>query len=92
EPDASAEHATRGPRAVRDVGPAELTPAFDTAVERVWAEYVPRLEDVQRMVGHPEPPPAIADPGGLGAQLHYLDVLWNAVAQSLEDAIRSSSR
>lgn len=87
--DASPEHAARGPRAVRDVGPLAFKTAFETAVERVWAEYVPRLEDVQRMVAYPEPPPAITDPGGLGAQLNYLDDLWNAVAQPLEDTIRN---
>jgi len=92
--DASPEPA-RGPRAVRDIDPAPASnaveTAFETAIDRVWAEYVPRLDDVRQMVGYPEPPPPITDLAGLGPQFHYLDALWNAVAQPLEDAIGRSA-
>jgi hypothetical protein len=42
------------------------------------------LEIVRTAVKHKEAPPPISDLALLGAQLNYLDDLWNAVSQPLE--------
>jgi hypothetical protein len=69
-----------------DAAFARVPTAFEIAVDRIWAEYVPLLEIVKRAVGHTQAPPPIADYRTLGAQLNYLDDLWNAVSQPMEHA------
>jgi putative sterol carrier protein len=60
-------------------------PAFARAVDRAWHAYLPQLEVVRMIARVTAPPPPIAD-ATLGAQLNYLDSLWNAVAQPMEAA------
>ncbi|HET7500353.1 MAG TPA: caspase family protein [Kofleriaceae bacterium] len=71
--------------------PVELVepPVMDTlsqAADKLWAGLVPRLDMIRMTVGYPVPPPPISDYGTLGAQVNYLDDLWNAVSQPMEHA------
>ena len=60
--------------------------AFERAADRLWAEYVPLLDIIRTAVGYAQTPPPIADYVALGAQVNYLDDLWNAVSQSMQRA------
>jgi Caspase domain len=60
--------------------------AFDRAADRIWAEYVPLLNIVRMATHHAETPPPIGDYRTLGAQVNYLDDLWNSVSQPMERA------
>ena len=58
---------------------------LDRAADRMWAAYVPLLDTVKTAVRHREaPPPRIVDYHTLGAQINYLDDLWNATSQPTE--------
>jgi hypothetical protein len=61
----------------------------DRAEDQLWAELLPQIEAVRAMARHPAVPPPISD-YGLGAQLNYLDDLWNAVSQPVEQAIATT--
>jgi Caspase domain len=65
---------------------AEVVEASDRAADRLWAQYVPLLNIVKTAVHHRESPPPITDYRTLGAQVNYLDDLWNAVSQPMERA------
>jgi hypothetical protein len=54
--------------------------------DKVWAELLPQIEAIRAMAKYPAAPPPIFD-YRLGAQLNYLDDLWNAVSQPVEDAL-----
>ncbi len=88
-PDASNAAATAGWTAVltglRAARPA-VQNAFDRAADQIWAQYVPLLNIVKMAVGHTQAPPPIADYRTLGAQVNYLDDLWNSVSQPMERA------
>ena len=58
--------------------------AFDRAADQLWAQYVPLLNIVKMATGHTQAPPPIADYRTLGAQVNYLDDLWNTVSQPME--------
>jgi hypothetical protein len=64
----------------------KLPNAFERAVDKLWAEYVPLLMIVKTAVGYTQAPPPIGDYRTLGAQLNYLDALWNSVSQPMERA------
>jgi hypothetical protein len=52
----------------------------------LWAEMLPQIEAVRTMARYSAAPPSISD-YDLGPQLNYLDDLWNAVSQPVEDSI-----
>jgi hypothetical protein len=58
----------------------------DRAEEKCWAELLPQIEAVRTLARYSAPPPPISD-YDLGTQLNYLDDLWNAVSQPVEDSI-----
>jgi hypothetical protein len=58
--------------------------ALDRAADQLWAQYVPLLNIVKVATGHKQAPPPIADYRTLGAQVNYLDDLWNTVSQPME--------
>jgi hypothetical protein len=64
----------------------DLRNAFERAVDRLWSELLPLLAAIRTAVGHMQEPPPITDYETLGAQLNYLDDLWNAVSQAMEHA------
>jgi hypothetical protein len=71
-------------RLLRAAQPAMMD-ALDRALDKMWADYLPMLEVIRKAVHHPDaPPPHIVDRRTLGAQLNYLDDLWNATQKPLE--------
>jgi hypothetical protein len=78
-------------RMLRAAQPAMMD-ALDKALERMWADYLPMLEIIRKAVHHPDAPPAhIVDNRTLGAQLNYLDDLWNATQKPLETTAKPGS-
>lgn len=61
----------------------------DREEEQVWADIVPQLEAVRAIERYAAPPPPISD-YSLGAQINYLDDLWNAVSRPVEQSIASA--
>ena len=58
----------------------------DRLEDKLWAEMLPQIEAVRAMAKYPAAPPPISY-YGFGAQLNYLDDLWNAVSQPVEQSI-----
>jgi hypothetical protein len=53
--------------------------AYQEALDRLWAACEPALMLAKMIAKRSDPAPPIADYAKLGAQLNYLDDLWNAV-------------
>lgn len=68
--------------ALLDDASERIPNAFERAVDGLWSEVVPLLDTIRTAVGYAQRPPPIGDHVTLGAQLNYLDDLWNAVSQS----------
>ncbi|HEX7836054.1 MAG TPA: hypothetical protein VF469_01260, partial [Kofleriaceae bacterium] len=96
-PDADAEvmssprHVQAAPRDMVALA-GQFKTAFQRAVDRMWGEYLPLLGAVKRLVRHAEAPPPIDNYATLGAQINYLDDLWNAVSQPMETALATAAR
>jgi hypothetical protein len=74
-------------RKLDDVRTARLVDSGEYRDEagRLWAESAARLEVIRMIAHHPAPPPPISS-YHLGAQLNYLDDLWNALSHPMEQA------
>jgi hypothetical protein len=62
----------------------------DREEDKLWAEMLPQLETIRTLARYAPPPPPISD-YSLGPQLNYLDDLWNAVSQPVEDSLAKSA-
>jgi hypothetical protein len=92
DPSAAAEHAawaaiSTGLQGVRSL----VQSAYDAKADAMWTAMSAMLLIVKAAVGHPEAPPAIADYRTLGAQVNYLDDIWNTCAQPMERELAGGS-
>jgi len=90
QPDA---HAPDGHAPTRDFGARDVVPAsgpVNSAADRAWSDCAPLIEMAHMIVRHAAAPPP-ADPTSLAARLNYLDDLWNALQQPIEDALAKSA-
>ncbi|HMG56022.1 MAG TPA: hypothetical protein VK601_21135, partial [Kofleriaceae bacterium] len=62
----------------------------NSAADRAWSDCAPLIEMAHMIVRHAAAPPP-ADPTSLAARLNYLDDLWNALQQPIEDALAKSA-
>jgi len=81
-----AEPAARDVVAELDAASTRVPDAFDRVAAQLWDDCIPLLNVVRMAVGHRQAPPRITDYRTLGAQLSYLDSLWNTVSQRIEHA------
>lgn len=65
---------------------------YDTQADRLWAAMGIALAAGRRLAGHTEPVPALTDYRTLGAQINYLDDLWNTVSQPMERALAAEQQ
>jgi hypothetical protein len=64
---------------------------YDTKADGMWSAMVLLLYIVKAATSHPEAPPAITDYRTLGAQINYLDDLWNTCATPMERDLAEGS-